>query len=135
VECVPIERQPSKAFDRLKTIASVVFTQRLWRSREQVMNDLNFGILPRESHPKNLFRRMLDGHDLGQEVVLEKDLMTVIKDKYTAAETHLLVLPKEPLFSVVSFQYTTNDVELLEAMIETGKEAMRLEAPHDNISD
>jgi len=54
----------------------------------------------------------------------------VIGDHRPVATHHLLVLPRAPILSVLSLEPTAEDVNLIEEMVEAGKQALRdLNAP------
>ncbi|GBG25240.1 Histidine triad nucleotide-binding protein 3 [Hondaea fermentalgiana] len=94
----------------------------------------------RESSPDCLFRRLVETPvaewSEGQErVVLQTDKLVVIQDKFPAVEHHLLVLPRTPIANVKSLEYTKHDADLMEEMLDAGREALRaVGAPGDESS-
>ncbi|GBG31882.1 Histidine triad nucleotide-binding protein 3 [Hondaea fermentalgiana] len=76
----------------------------------------------------NVFALMLDG-EIPVDKLYEDDQVMVIRDKYPAADYHLLVIPKEKIKECTSL--TKEHASLVEHMMEVGKRTIEAEGSGD----
>jgi diadenosine tetraphosphate (Ap4A) HIT family hydrolase len=114
--------------ERRRSLLRLLLTGRICCPSSQVAAQLVLE-QDRPSPPGCVFREIAEGKQRSN-VVAESELAIVMTDKFPACERHLLVIPREPIRSVLSLRYEENDVKLLDHMVALGREALRrLDAP------
>jgi diadenosine tetraphosphate (Ap4A) HIT family hydrolase len=119
--------EKARRSERYKSILMLLFSGRIFcPSSRVVARHLQLG-QDRPSPEGCIFRDLVQGkaQDQNFKVIAEDDKAVVIFDKFPAAEVHLLVLPREPIRSVLSLRADNADLELLDHMLAMGREALR----------
>uniref|UniRef100_A0A7S2W3U3 HIT domain-containing protein n=1 Tax=Mucochytrium quahogii TaxID=96639 RepID=A0A7S2W3U3_9STRA len=121
-------------WEKAQTLVGLLVTCQYFRSKTKVVADLPLCSERRESPQDCIFRKIVEkrddeGDNRREGIVVEDDKAVAIRDIRPSAETHLLVLPCEPIWSVLSLRPCPEDIELLEHMIELGKVSLRMVSP------
>jgi diadenosine tetraphosphate (Ap4A) HIT family hydrolase len=120
--------EEARRSERRRSLLRLLLTGRIFCPSSPVAAHL---VLEQErpSPPGCVFREIAEGKQR-TNVVAESESAIAMTDKYPACEHHLLVIPREPIRSVLSLRYEEKDVELLDHMMALGREALRrLNAP------